>query len=369
MNLFDYDENKGLLKVTLPKNFTKNTINKEFETAIFAQKFLPKKIIVDFGNCSLFDSAGAIELKRFCSIFTNNPQIQYENQNENQKQILEFYNKNYAKLTSNTKPYNHFFDSAKLQIKATIIGWFGFFSFVGLIFEELLKTIIHPSRFRFRSFLTHIDNAIIQAIGIVALLSFLIGLVVAFQSSQYLVKIGGDIFIVDLAVMSVFRELSPMITAIIVASRSASSFAAEIGTIKTTEEIDALKTMGFSPITFLVLPRVMALFVALPLLFFIADMAGLFGTLIVAKFHLGITFIDFFERMYQEISITEFYVGFMRAPLYGAIIATIGCYRGFMVDASTQSIGIYTTKSVVDAIFWIIILDAIIAVMLTRIGI
>jgi phospholipid/cholesterol/gamma-HCH transport system permease protein len=195
------------------------------------------------------------------------------------------------------------------------------------------------------------------------------GLVVAYQSSSYLVKVGADILIVDLSVMSVFRELSPIIAAILVAARSASSFTAEIGMMKITEEIDAMKTMGFDPNIFLVLPRVFAIIFMMPFIVFIADMAGMIGALIVAKFHLGISFIEFIDRVYLEVSINELYVGLFKSPIYGSIVAIVGCYYGFMVEKSTQSIGIMTTKSVVNALFWVIICDACIAILLTKLGI
>lgn len=327
-------------------------------------------IIFNFSKCESIDSAGAIEFLRLKNyLLSNQKDVSCENLIKLHKKFLDFFENNFqSQEIKQPQPINYL-EYIGLKTITYKDSFLQFFTFVGELFIAFFKTLANPKSFRFSSFIFHIDQSILKAMPIVALLSLLIGIVVAFQSSQYLVKVNADIFVVDLSVMSVFRELSPMITAILVASRSASAFAAQIGTMKITEEIDAMKVAGFDPFVFLVLPRFLALTIALPFLFFIADMAGLLGTFIVANLHLGISVDDFFERMYEQISINEFYVGFFRAPLYGAIIALVGCYRGFEVQNDTHSIGKYTTKSVVDAIFWIIICDCIIAVALTRLGI
>ena len=364
------ENNLDFAIVNISGNWTKDylanyqDINKE----IFS--IAHKKIIFDFAKCDEIDSAGAVELIRLKKYLLRQNKDFYEtNLNESQIRFLNFFEKNFVDEKIIVTKKANFLENLGRNTIEYFGGIFAFFTFIGETFVAFLKTLFNPSIFRFSSFIFHIDQNILKAIPIVTLLSLLIGIVVAFQSSQYLTKVNADIFVVDLAVMSVFRELSPMITAILVASRSASSFAAQIGTMKITEEIDAMKVAGFDPFIFLVLPRVLALIIALPFLFFIADIAGLAGTFIVANLHLGIGFGEFSERMYNEISINEFYVGFFRAPLYGAIIAMVGCYRGFGVQNDTHSIGKYTTKSVVEAIFWIIICDCIIAIALTKLGI
>ena len=169
--------------------------------------------------------------------------------------------------------------------------------------------------------------------------------------------------------ISMIRELAPMITAIVVAGRSASSFTAEIGTMKITDEIDAMKTMGFEPSIFLVMPRVIALMISLPLIVFLADILGIIGGMVVANIQLDITYTIFIERIYTEVEVRHFFIGIAKAPIFGFIIAIIGCYRGFQVTGSTDSIGKYTTISVVNAIFWVIALNAIFSVLFTQIGI
>jgi phospholipid/cholesterol/gamma-HCH transport system permease protein len=203
----------------------------------------------------------------------------------------------------------------------------------------------------------------------VGLTAFLVGLVVAYQGAAQLQKFGANIFIVEMVAISVFRELAPMITAIVIAGRSASAYTAEIGTMKITEEIDAMRTMGFEPVRFIVLPRIIALMIAMPLIVFFADMVGLFGGMLIAQFHLDISMTEFLDRLHAEVPLKHILIGLIKAPLFGLVIALIGCYRGFQVEGSTDSIGRYTTVSVVNAIFWVIAINALISVILTEIGI
>lgn len=329
-----------------------------------------ESVTFDFSGCTRIDSAGAVALIRLRgALEANRCPVDFRGIQPDHEKLLSFYARHFRR-----KPFEVLSTLSRgrriVQASGEILfGAASFFSFLGETVSRAAKLVLTPWRFRWTALVRHIHVSAIQALPIVMMLSFLIGLVVAYQSAGYLSKVSGDVFVVDLSVMSVFRELSPMITAILMAARSASSFTAEIGTMKITEEIDAMKTMGFDPITFLVLPRIAALVLAMPLLIFAADFAGMAGTMIVAYFHLGIGFHEFIERMFQEVSVNELYVGLGKSPVYGAIVATVGCYRGFQVSGSTESIGAYTTKSAVSAIFWVIICDALIAVALTRLGI
>lgn len=244
-----------------------------------------------------------------------------------------------------------------------------FINFIGEATYQLIKSIMEPSLFRYKAILRQIQTSGYKALPIIALTSFLVGLVIAYQSSEQLAKFGANIFIVEMVSISVFRELSPLIAAIVIAGRSASSYTAEIGTMKITEEIDAMKTMGFNPYRFLVLPRVIALFISMPIIVFFADIIGVFGGMIIAKTELGISFSEFILRMHSEVEIKHIFIGLIKAPIFGLIIALIGSFRGFQVSGSTDSIGHYTTVSVVNAIFWVIAMNAIISVLLTEVGI
>ncbi len=244
-----------------------------------------------------------------------------------------------------------------------------FLNFLGqttLAFAHLLR---RPSLFRHKETATNIYKAGTTAMPIIALSAFLVGIVIAFQSAVQLQKYGANIFIVDMIGISIPRELSPLITAIIVAGRSGSSYTAQIGVMKITEEIDAMKTMGFEIFRFLVLPRVIAMMVALPLLIFFADIVGIYGGLLVAKLQLDISPAQFLDRLHNEVDVRHYYVGLFKGPFFAFIIAAIGCFRGFQVSGNTESIGRYTTISVVNAIFLVIAMDAIFSVIFTELDI
>ncbi len=251
------------------------------------------------------------------------------------------------------------------ESKKTLIN---FFSFVGGLTEAVGILALKPKKIRFKSTFYHIENSGLKALPIILLTSFLIGVVIAFQGAVQLEKFGANIFIVEMVSISVTRELAPLITAIVIAGRSASAYAAEIGVMKITEEIDAMKTMGFSEWNFLVVPRVFALMISLPLVVFFADIVSIFGGMVVASVQLGISFEEFALRMQESVEIKHVVIGLIKAPIFGWIIAVIGCFRGFQISSSTESVGKYTTISVVNAIFWVIAMDAIISVFLTEMG-
>ncbi|MDF1874115.1 ABC transporter permease [Sulfurimonas sp. SAG-AH-194-I05] len=244
-----------------------------------------------------------------------------------------------------------------------------FLSFFGENIVQFFRLLFSPSHFRFKATMAHIEKSGAKALPIVALTSFLVGLVIAYQGADQLAKFGANIFIVDMVAISVFRELAPLITAIVIAGRSASAYTAEIGTMKITEEIDAMRTMNFDPIRFLVLPRVIALVISMPLIVFFADIVGVFGGMIVADSHLGVSYTEFILRARDVVETKHIVIGLIKAPFFGLLIALIGCFRGFQVTGSTESIGHYTTISVVNAIFWVIACNALISVLLTEIGI
>ncbi|WP_422556161.1 MlaE family lipid ABC transporter permease subunit [Sulfuricurvum sp.] len=350
--------------------WTKESLSKSYSIDKEILRISAPSVFFDFSECTRIDSAGAIEIIRLKNaILAKGCRIESINLSSEDQKLLQFYEKNFSNKPPLPTLNPHIIESFGRGIVDTVEGIGDFLSFVGEGVAATLKVMIKPWSFRFSSFIKHVDIAAIRAIPIIMILSFLIGLVVAYQSAGYLNKVGGDIFVVDLSVMSVFRELSPMIAAILIAARSASAFTAEIGTMKITEEIDAMRTMGLDPFVFLVLPRVFALILMMPLIIFAADIAGMMGALVVANLHLGISVNEFIDRMYLEISINELYVGLGKSPIYGGIIAVVGCYRGFQVSGSTESIGALTTKSVVSAIFWVIICDACIAMALTKLGI
>lgn len=245
----------------------------------------------------------------------------------------------------------------------TLHGVSGMLAFIGECAIILLRSFIRPSRIRWRPIFHNLQTAGFNALPIVGMLSFLMGFVIAYQGADQLQRFGANIFIADLVGLSMLRELSPLLTAIIVAGRSGSAYAAQIGTMKVTEEIDALRTIGVGPIELLVLPKMLALIIALPLLTVFADVAGVFGGMLMARSKLDVTFDVFLDRLGDAVSLSSFMTGVGKAPVFAAIIALVGCYQGFQVGGSADSVGRQTTVSVVHSIFLVILADALFSVV------
>ena len=242
-------------------------------------------------------------------------------------------------------------------------------AFLGHTVVSFASLTRRPGQFRIRAVIHHMEHAGLNAIPIVALLSFLIGLVIAYQGSVQLRTFGAEIFVVDLVAVSILRELGILLTAIIVAGRSGSAFAAQIGAMKTNEEIDAMQTLGLDPMQVLVVPRVLALMITLPMLGFVADVMGLFGGGIMAMMELGLTPGQYIERLGNGFSPWSFGVGLVKAPFFAAIIALTGCFMGMQVTGSAESVGGQTTRAVVHSVFMVIVMDAIFSVLFAYIGI
>lgn len=241
---------------------------------------------------------------------------------------------------------------------------FGLVSFLGELSIHLLRAFRRIWQIQWPSFLNVIDETGYRALGIVGLLCALIGVVVAYQMGQQLKIYGANIYIVSFLGVGILQEFAPLITAIIVAGRTASAFTAQIGTMQVNQEIDALRTMGLSPIDRLVIPKVLGLMIAMPLLIVWADIFGLLGGMVVAKKMLGINFYNFVIRFPHVIQLSTFFNGLIKAPVFAAIIAGVGCFQGFRVSSTADSVGRQTTRSVVQAIFLIIVADAIFSVIL-----
>lgn len=241
----------------------------------------------------------------------------------------------------------------------------GFFGQLSVIF---FTSFYHLRHIRWKEMVFEINESAIKALPIIALTTFLIGVVVAYQSAAQLKLYGANIFIVDMLGISILRELAPMLAAIIVAGRSGSAYAAQIGVMKITEELDAMRTMGFDPYAFLVLPRMLALIIMMPILIFFADIAGVIGGMLIAKVDLGLSPALFLERFVEVVKVKHFWIGLIKGPFFAMLIASIGIYRGLQVKNDTQSIGFNTTKAVVESIFAVIICDALFSIIFTNLG-
>jgi phospholipid/cholesterol/gamma-HCH transport system permease protein len=219
-----------------------------------------------------------------------------------------------------------------------------------------------PARIRWRPILYNLRRAGLDALPIVGLLSFLLGIVIAYQGAGQLRQYGANIFVVDLVGLSVLREFAPLITAIIIAGRSGSAYAAQIGTMSVTEEIEALRTLGIGPLDLLVLPKIVALCVALPLLTVFADVSGVFGGMIMARAQLGVGFGEFLDRFVKAVSLADYLVGIGKTPVFAIIIVVVGCFQGFRTHGGADGVGRQTTRSVVQSTFLVIVADALFSV-------
>lgn len=240
--------------------------------------------------------------------------------------------------------------------------------FIGMTLETMARTLPRPRRWRITSLVAHIEQTGLDAVPIVALLTFMVGAVVAFLGSTVLADFGATIYTVDLIAFSFLREFGVLLTAILMAGRTASAFTAQIGSMKANEEIDAIRALGLDPMELLVLPRVLALLVSLPLLTFLAMLSGLVGGAVVCALTLDISPTMFMTLFKADIGVRHFLVGLAKAPVFAFLIAVIGCLEGFKVSGSAQSVGEHTTSSVVQSIFVVILIDALAALFFMEMG-
>jgi phospholipid/cholesterol/gamma-HCH transport system permease protein len=248
---------------------------------------------------------------------------------------------------------------------ASLVGMIGFF---GAMMVGIGGIIRNPRRFRVNAVVQRFEVVGINALAIIGLMSFLIGIVIAQQGATQLEQFGMEVFTINLVGRSAMRELGVLMTAIMVAGRSGSAFAAQLGTMKLTEEIDAMRTIGVSPMEALVLPRVLATTIMMPLLGFYAGVVAVIGGMIFVWVGLDIPPITYLQRIREVVPMTDVSIGLIKAPVFGFIIGLTGCYQGMQVEANAEEVGLRTTSAVVQGIFMVIVLDAIFAVFFTGLG-
>ena len=241
-------------------------------------------------------------------------------------------------------------------------------SFGGENLVKLLRMAREPRRFRLTATVAHMEQVGLDAVPLVALLSYLVGAVIAFLGSNILADFGATIYVVELVNVAFLREFGVLLTSIVLAGRTASAFTAQIGAMVSREEVDAMRTLGLDPVDVLVIPRLLALVVTLPLLAFIADIAGLLGGMTVGAYGLDIPPQAYFARMQDTMQLRHFLVGMSKAPFFAVVIALIGCLEGLQVKGTAQSVGERTTSSVVQTISLVIVLDAIAAIWFMQMG-
>jgi len=329
----------------------------------FARATLPENqtVILSGKELTAFDSAGAVTLldciKR---LKEKNNHIEIETFSKSQLDLLDL-----VKSKSGVLDYQ--IPKAKKEGLLYLLGKEtihklnqvdGLIILIGDLSAKIFEAFGQWKRFQAPSIISNINTAGIQALPIVGLLAFLIGVVLAYQMGLQLETYGANIFIAYLTGIANFREFGPLITAIIVAGRTSSAYTAQLGSMKINEEVDALLTMGLSPTQLLVMPKVIGLLFVFPLLIFWADVFSMIGSMIMSKHMLGIGYVDFLTRLKDSVGIKHMMLGLYKAPAFAILIALVGCFQGFKVEANADSIGSQTTKSVVQALFLIIVADA-----------
>jgi len=326
-----------------------------------------KRIIFDVKDITTFDTAGVLAFIKIYEKLQSFTKVEVVNYTLKQKELYDLLkNHIHYRIPKQKSSFLEEIGKASIDFLKEIKF---FLAFLGELFVNFLALIFHPIKnFRYKEVSYHIYQSGVKALLIVGITSFLVGIVIAYQTGVQLSKFGASIFIVDTVGISITRELGPMITAIVIAGRSASAYTAEIGAMKITQEIDALKTFAFNPFIFLVIPRIIALTIALPLLIFFADIVGIIGGAIASKMQLGISYDLFLNRIYETLDVKHYILGLIKAPFFAFFIATIGAFRGFEVQSNTQSLGVKTTQAVVNAIFLVIAIDALFSIIYTELG-
>ena len=322
-----------------------------------------KSLNIDLSRVETLDTAGAWLMyrtrKRLGDEGTN---VNYVNAAPDHAALLEEVAANDAPCEIEPEQFGAVADIIE-EIGATTLGVIGgvanAFGFIGALIQNLSACMIKPQRLRFTSLVYHMEQVGLRALPIVGLISFLIGVVIAYLGAQQLRQFGAEVFVVDLLAIAVLRELGVLITAIVVAGRSGSAFTAELGSMKLHEEVDALRVIGLDPMEMLVLPRVLALIITMPMLVFVSDMLGLLGGGVMCWLALDIPPSLFLDLLNKTLTNWTFWIGMIKAPAFAFIIAVAGCYEGLRVGGSAESVGQHTTKSVVESIFLIIVANAI----------
>ena len=334
-----------------------------------------KRVTIDLAGIDRIDTAGAwLLLRTERELEVNGNRVELRNLRSSLAPLLaQVQAGGMRPPVSHPRPVHHSLTGFVARIGAVTIGiaarTYRILGFVGLVLATVLRLLRHPGRLRLTALVAQMEQTGVDALVIVGLLSFLVGIVIAYQGADQLARFGAQIYTVDLLGVGILRELGVLMTAIIVAGRSGSAFTAQIGTMQVNEEIDALRTLGLDPLEVLVIPRLLGLLLSLPLLTIYANLMGLLGGCLMAWGVLGITIPQFVHELQTSLEPMSFWIGVLKAPFFAVIIATIGCYEGFQVSRSAESVGRLTTLSVVEAIFLVIVVDAIFSVFFSMLGI
>lgn len=329
-------------------------------------------VSIDMGGVREFDTFGAWLLERLMRAWKGNGQdVELTGLPDHYRGLLnEVHQANLTPDAGSPKTAGvlRWLDGLGRSVEDFGQGILPFINMFGAVGNALTRVLIRPIRFRLTSAIHHLDRVGWQAVPIILLITFLIGGIIAQQGFFHFRQFGADIYVVDMVGILVLREIGVLIVSIMVAGRSGSSYTAELGSMKMREEVDALRTMGFDPVEVLILPRILAIVIALPVLTFLGSMSALLGGGLVAWLYGGMSPDIFIERLRETITFTHFSVGLIKAPFMALVIGIVACTEGLRVAGSAESLGLKTTASVVKSIFMVIVLDGIFAIFFASIG-
>lgn len=365
--IIDHKVQNGLLIIKLSGSFTASNIAEADKQIQSIPLDDVKKCEIDFAKVKRFDSAGAW----FINKFRDNLKAKVTLINTEGRitdlfaQLEEYIKKPHEEAPIPPNKFVGWLDEIGRTTMKELSNARQIVTFLGEVTVALMSCWAHPKKIRVAAIFVFLQRVGFNALPIVGLISFLIGVILIYQGDYQLRKFGAEIYAIDLLAISMLREVGILITAIVIAGRSGSSFTAQIGTMKLNQEIDAMRIIGLNPIEVLVIPRMLALLIALPLLTFYTDVMGLLGGALMSRIIMDITYDQFFHQLNLAISNWTFWVGMIKAPVFAFIIALIGCFEGMQVKEGAESVGLRTTRSVVEAIFLVIMFNAAFSVIFT----
>jgi len=369
-NGYNYLENENSIFIS----FNYSPIIKNSKLFVLDEKKLSKKslVILDLKDVIEYDSYLVVIISIFRDLAIKYKfELQIINENNELKNFINILDIKENKNIQEEKVFwlkRHFIEVGE-NIKNIVIDFRNFIVFFGIIFIKLLVLPFRFKKIRWSDLPDIFTKNGVMAVPITVLIVFLIGLISGYQGALQLKQFGADIFIADLVGISITRELSPLMVAILVAGRSGSSFAAQIGTMKVSEEIDALTTLGFDKYDYLVLPRVLAITIAMPILVLICNLVGVIGGLVAAITTLDITLSGYINQLQAALSLGDIFSGLIKSIIFGFLISLVGCYKGLSASGGAESVGKITTGSVVISVFLIIFVDALFTFLLSALGI
>ncbi len=330
-------------------------------------------VVLDMSGLETIDTGGAWMIADLSRRLTEGgAKVRFDGLKPAHRSLIETVTRSIPDKVGEADPPRGFINWLARLGERTVGSWkesLSVLEFLGLTLHRLVRTMLMPWRLRRAALVSQMEQTGFKALPIIALMGFLIGVVLAFQGATQLKQFGAEIFVVELISISILRELGILLTAIIVAGRSGSAFTASIGSMKVQEEIDAMRSLGLDPIEVLVIPRVVALLITLPILGFVADVSGLIGGALMSWIDLGVSPGMFLTRLKENTGVWQLAIGMIKAPFFALVIGVIACWQAMQVKGSSESVGQRTTASVVQSIFMVIALDALFSIFFSVLGV